>query len=269
MLVAEGHQVVGTTRDPRKADALRALGAQPVVVDVYDRAALAASVREARPAAVIHQLTDLSSLDFASTARLRVEGTRNLVDAARDAGITRMVTQSFGPAYEPGEGLATEATPRNLHAPEPWTATATSLATMEQMVGELPASVILRYGWLYGPGTSFERDSRTADAVRKGQLPANENVTSFLHVEDAARAAMLALGWPAGIYNIADDDPAPVRVWLPQYAAEIGGPPPATVEGVDPILGRGISNAKARQQVGWVPLHPTWRGGLITGAVHA
>jgi nucleoside-diphosphate-sugar epimerase len=267
MLVAEGHQVVGTTRDSRKADMLRELGAEPAVVDVYDRSALAAVVREARPDAVIHQLTDLSSMDLAATARLRIDGTRNLVDAARDAGVRRMVTQSFGPAYEPGDGLANEETPIYVDAPEPWTAATTSLVTMEQIVAAIPESVILRYGLFYGPGTSFAADGMMADQVRQGQMPANENVNSFVHIEDAARAAMLALDWPAGIYNIADDEPAPARVWLPRYASEVGGPPPATAEGRDPIMSRGFSNAKARQRVGWEPLHPTWRAGFVTTAV--
>ena len=177
-----------------------------------------------------------------------------------------MVTQSFGPAYEPGEGLANEETPLYLDAPEPIRPTVEALAMMEATVAELPESVILRYGLFYGPGTSFAADGFTAEQVRQGQMPANENVNSFVHVEDAARAAMLALGWPAGAYNIVDDDPAPVRDWLTKYAAEVGGPPPPHVDGKDMLMSRGISNQKARQERGWVPRHPTWRAGFL-GAV--
>jgi nucleoside-diphosphate-sugar epimerase len=284
MLTANGHEVVGTTRDPRKADLLRALGAKPVVLDVLDRDRLADAVREARPDAVIHQLTDLSRMDFAATNRLRIEGTRNLVDAARAVGVRRMVTQSFGPAYAPGEGLATEETPLYLNAAEVWSggaaleteagsvAAATdsvaavvgALVSMEKAVTELPESVVLRYGLLYGPGTSFAADGFMTDQIRQGQMPANENVTSFIHIEDAARAAMLAIDWPAGVYNIVDDDPAPAREWLRLYAAEVGGPPPPQVDGKDALMSRGISNVKAKRQVGWSPRHPSWRAGFLT-----
>lgn len=283
MLVAEGHQVFGTTRDPRRADLLRSPGAKPIVLDVFDRDRLADAVREARPDTVIHQLTDLSRMDFAATNRLRIEGTRNLVDAARAVGVRRMVTQSFGPAYAPGEGLATEGTPLYLDASEAWSggaaleteegtaaattdsvsATVGALVTMEETVAELPESVVLRYGLLYGPGTSFAADGFMTELVRQGQMPANENVTSFVHVEDAARAAMLALDWPAGVYNIVDDAPAPAREWLPRYATEVGGPPPSRVDGKDALMSRGISNAKAKRQVGWSPRHPSWRAGFL------
>jgi nucleoside-diphosphate-sugar epimerase len=268
MLTANGHEVVGATRDPGKAEMLRALGATPAIVNALDREALIAAVRDARPDAIVHQLTDLARFDLAATNKLRIEGTRNLVDAARAAGVRRMVTQSFGPAYAPGEGLATEETPLHLDAPEPFGTTVAALATMEATAAELPESVILRYGLFYGPGTSFDRDGFHADLVRKGQYPANESVNSFVHVEDAARAAMLALDWPAGVYNIADDDPAPVREWLPRYAAEVGGPPPPVVEGKDALMSRGFSSQKARREQGWTPRRPSWRAGFL-GAVPA
>ncbi len=263
MLAANGHEVVGTTRDPRKADALRALGATPAIVDVLDREVLISAVRDARPDAVIHQLTDLSQFDLAATNRVRIEGTRNLVDAARAVGVRRMVTQSFGPAYAPGDDLATEQTPLFLDAPEPFRTTVAALVTMEQTVAELPESVVLRYGLFYGPGTSFAVGGFHAEQVRQGQMPANENVNSFIHIEDAARAAMLALDWPAGTYNIVDDAPAPAHEWLPRVATEVGAPPPPRVAGKDALMSRGISNAKARLERGWTPLHPTWRAGFL------
>lgn len=265
LLTAQGHEVAGTTRDPKKADLLRALGATPVVVDVYDRDGLFTAVRAARPDAVIHQLTDLTRLDFAALARVRTEGTRNLVDAAREAGVSRMVTQSFWGCYVPGDGLADEATPLFVDAPEPWNGIARPIATMEQTANELAESVVLRYGLFYGPGTAFEPDGRTAEQVRRGEMSANENVTSFLHIEDAARATMLALDWPAGVYNIADDEPAAASDWLPQYAAEIGAPPPPRKAGRGPVLSRGVTSKKAHEQ-GWTPRHPSWRAGIARPA---
>jgi nucleoside-diphosphate-sugar epimerase len=261
LLTAQGHEVAGTTRDPNKADLLRALGATPVVIDVYDRDGLVSAVRAARPDAVIHQLTDLTRLDFAALARVRIEGTRNLVDAARAAGVNRMVTQSFWGCYVPGDGLADEETPLYVDAPEPWDGISRPIATMEQTANELPESVVLRYGLFYGPGTSFDVDGRTAEQVRRGQMPANESVTSFLHIEDAAISTQLALGWPAGVYNIADDEPAAVSDWLPLYASEIDAPPPARAAGREPMLSRGVSSQKAHEH-GWTPRHPSWRAGI-------
>jgi nucleoside-diphosphate-sugar epimerase len=263
LLTAEGHTVWGTTRTPDKADLLRSLGATPVVVDVYDREGLFERVRAAHPDAVIHQLTDLIRLDFAATARVRIEGTRNLVDAARAVGVRRMVTQSFWGVYVPGEGLADEETPLYVDAPEPWDGVARAVAIMEQTVGELPESVVLRYGLFYGPGTAFDFDGRTAERVRRRDMPINENVVSFLHVEDAASSARQALGWPAGTYNIADDEPAATADWLPRYAAEIGAPPPPSAAGRDPILSRGVTSEKARREQGWTPRHPSWRAGFV------
>jgi nucleoside-diphosphate-sugar epimerase len=263
LLISQGHSVRGMTRDPNKAELLRTLGAEPVVVDVYDRDGLFAAVRAARPDAVIHQLTDLTRLDFAATGRVRTEGTRNLVDAARAAGVRRMVTQSFWGVYVPGEGWADEGTPLYVDAPEPWKGVARPIAMMEQTVNELAESIVLRYGLFYGPGTAFDRNGRTAERVRQGQMPANENIVSFLHIDDAASSAQQALAWPAGTYNIADDDPASAADWLPQYAAEIGGPPPPRVAGRDPILSRGVTNRKAHRDLAWSPRHPTWRAGFL------
>lgn len=263
LLTSEGHTVAGTTRDPKKADLLRSLGADPVIVDVYDRDRLASALSRVRPDTVIHQLTDLARLDFAATARVRTEGSRNLVDAARAAGVRRMVTQSFWGAYEPGPGLADEGTPLYVNAPEPWTGVARPIATMEEIVNEMPESVVLRYGLFYGPQTAFDRDGRTAEQVRQGQMRANENVVSLLHIEDAALSTQQALSWPAGAYNIADDEPAPTSEWLPLYAAEIGAPPPRFAVGRDPLLSRGVDSSRARA-LGWSPRHPTWRTGFIT-----
>jgi nucleoside-diphosphate-sugar epimerase len=263
LLTAHRHSVAGTTRDPNKAELLRSLGAKPVILDVYDRDALFAAVRATRPDAVIHQLTDLTRLDFAANARVRTAGTRNLVDAAQAVGVRRVVTQSFWGVYVPGEGLADEETPLYVEAPAPWDEIARPIAIMEQTVNELPESVVLRYGLFYGPGTAFDLNGRTAERVRRGEMPANENVVSFLQIEDAAISAHQALGWSAGTYNIADDEPAAQSDWLPQYAAEIGAPPPPRATGRDPLLSRGITSEKARRTQGWTPRHPSWRAGFV------
>jgi nucleoside-diphosphate-sugar epimerase len=263
MLVEAGHEVTGTTRTPERGTLLRSLGARAVIVDVYDRENLHAIVRDARPEAVIHQLTDLAGGVSSGNARVRVEGTRNLVDAALAAGVRRMISQSIAFVYRPGDGPAREDEPLDLEAPPPRRATVEAVKVLEDATAEMPEGVVLRYGSFYGPGSRYAPDGATAEQVRRGALPATTAITSFIHVADAARAAVLALKWPAGILNIVDDEPAPATEWLPIYAAALGASPPPF--GEDQTRGaRGASNARAREGLGWQPLYPSWREGFRT-----
>jgi nucleoside-diphosphate-sugar epimerase len=266
LLAAAGHDVAGATRVAAKGELVRALGATPVIVNVFDREALVAAVAAARPDVVIHQLTDLAGRDFAGNTRIRIEGTRNLLDAAQAAGVRRVIAQSLAFAYAPGVGPAREDEPLDLDAPESRRQTIVGVQALEGAVAALPAGVILRYGLLYGPGTWYAPDGQIADQVRRGALVANENVSSFVHVEDAARAALAALDWPAGAVNVVDDEPAPATVWLPVYAAALGAPAPPTAPGQDRGA-RGASNAKARHELGWQPRYPTWRIGFASREV--
>ncbi len=193
LLVRNGHEVVGTTRSAEKTDAIAKLGARPVVVDVFDAAALMAEVVTAKPQAVIHQLTDLAFAPgtpqyeegLARNARLRIEGTPNLVAAARNAGVTRMAAQSIAFVYAPGEGARIESDPLVTGT------TAEAVTALERAVLSLPEGIVLRYGFFYGPGTW------------SGDAPSRQPA---VHVDAAAHATLLALtkGKP-GIYNIAED----------------------------------------------------------------
>jgi nucleoside-diphosphate-sugar epimerase len=202
LLRAAGHEVVGTTRSADKVSALRALGAEPVVVDVFDGAALARAVAAAAPQVVMHQLTDLpyapgtpryqEGLD--RNARLRIEGTRNLAAAAIAAGVRRLIAQSIAFVYAPGEGARSESDPLDLAATGARKGTVDGVIALEQATLVLPEGIVLRYGFLYGPGTWFENEKRATPA---------------LHVDAAAQAALLAVtGGARGIYNIAEDDGA-------------------------------------------------------------
>lgn len=253
LLVADGHRVTGLTRSPGRAAAVRALGAQPVVVDVVEGPALTAAVRAAAPDAVMHQLTDLTGADLAANARLRVVGTRNLVDAARAAGVRRMVAQSVAFAYVDGPGPATEDTPL-----DPARA---GVRELETAVAEMPEWVVLRYGLFYGPGTWFAPDGRVADRARAGELVADESVTSFVHVDDAAAAAVAALHWGTGTVNVCDDRPARGQEWVPVFCAAVGAPAPA-VAGTREGGARGADNRRARR-LGWSPAYPSWRAGFV------
>ena len=259
LLLAEGHEVIGLSRRPASS------GADPVrwrVADVYDRAALEKVLLEERPEVVMHQLTDLSERNFAANGRMRMEGTRNLVDAALKAGVGSIVAQSIAWAYEPGEGAATEATALDVHADLPRRTTIEGVVALETAVAELPRAVILRYGILYGPGTWYARDGLVAQQVMRREMNASPEVTNFLHVDDAARAAVRALEWPSGVVNVVDDQPAAAMVWLSAFARELGAPAPVVVETPGPAWARAVSNRYARS-LGWEPVHPSWTCGFF------
>ena len=249
-LVAAGHEVVATTRREDRLARLAEFGARGVVVDVYDADRLAAVVVEAAPELVLHELTDLSKHDTDANARLRREGTANLVNAAKAAGVDRMIVQSIAWVFPDGAEPATEDDPIIPGTP---------VDAMEQLVRTLPHATVLRYGMLYGPGTWYAAGGEMANAVAAGLVPATPAITSFAHIDDVVAATVQAIGWPDGIYHIVDDEPAPATEWLPVYAAGIGAPAPKEAPLPDGApTGRAISNAKARA-TGWTPIHPTWR----------
>jgi nucleoside-diphosphate-sugar epimerase len=273
LLLAQGHQVTTLSRHPQRPDAHAAPGVHTVVGYVYDAAALRELVAAAQPDVVVHQLTDLTSRDFAANIRIRREGTRNLVEAALAAGVRRIISQSIAWAYEPGDSPATESTPLDVDAAdEGRRATVRAVATLEQITAEAPEWVILRYGMLYGPDTWYTKGGLMADLAAAGKLPPGPDITSFLHVDDAATAALAALTWPSGPVNIVDNDPAPASAWVPAFAQSVGAPLPeieviAPGSGVPPTQpprtpwARGATNTHAHH-LGWTPTHPTWRTGF-------
>ncbi|WP_328443626.1 NAD-dependent epimerase/dehydratase family protein [Amycolatopsis sp. NBC_00438] len=257
-LVAQGHEVVGLTRHaPARVEAL---GATAVAGDVYDAAGLAEAVRDARPDVVLHQLTDLGAGDRVANAKVRTVGTRNLVAAALAAGVPRMVAQSISWAYEPGPGPATEDTPLDLGAAPDRRGTVDGVASLEAAVAELPEWVVLRYGTLYGPGTWYEPGALMAQLAQAGNLPATGDVSSFVHVDDAAAAAVAALEWPSGAVNVGDDEPAAGHDWVPVFCAAVGAPEPRRVDGERAGWARGADNGRARK-LGW-EASTSWRDGF-------
>ena len=261
LLLRERFDIVGMTRSQEHARWLEQKGARTALLDVYERDALRDALITARPDVVISQLTDLSAFDLEANARLRIEGTASLVDGALAAGARRIIAQSISFAYGPGTGPAREDEPLDTGAPPPRRRTIEGVVSLEREVQRLPESVILRYGTLYGPGTWFDRGGVITERIRRGMLKATDGVTSFVHVEDAARAALLAIGWKSGTYNIVDDEPAPGGEWIPYLARLVGAPAPEKAYGAEGYE-RGASNAKARRELGWRPAYPSWRGGF-------
>jgi len=287
-LVGAGHDVTGMTRSEGKVGALRDAGVVPVVCDAFDRSRLFEVVATARPEVVVHELTDIPEAvnprkfaeQFASNDRLRSEGTRNLVDAARESGASRVIAQSIAFAYAPGgHGAKNESDALFLEAPFPFRRSVEAIATLEQTVVRSGLDgLVLRYGWFYGPGTAFAKDGSTAERVRRRRYPivgSGNGTFSFIQVDDAADATVAAIesGSP-GIYNVVDEDPARVRDWLPMYADAIGAPPPSRVPAFVARLAAGKQsvitmtrapgalNQKAKAELGWSPRWSTWRKGF-------
>ncbi|WP_435093177.1 NAD-dependent epimerase/dehydratase family protein [Clavibacter michiganensis] len=258
-LIGLGHDVIATSRSAEKARLFKELGAVGLVLDALDRDSTVAAVVSAAPEAILHLMTDLGTGDSASNARLRSKGTRNLVDAAHAAGVTRIIGQSISWVYPSARIPAAETDPLDLGASGPRRATVQAVRELEAAVREITQSVVLRFGQLYGAGTWYSREGRLAEAARAGALPATETVTSFVHVDDAAAAVVEALGWPAGVWNIVDDEPAPGTEWVPVFADAVGAPVPAVQQSGD--AGRPVMNDRARRQ-GFTPRYPSWRTGF-------
>lgn len=263
LLMKSGHEVIGATRTPQGATALREQGARSVELDFFDAPAVLRAVAQAAPDVVVHQLTDLSGGDFAANSRLRSVGTRHLVDAAAAAGVRRIVAQSVSWAYEAGEGLAAEPVPLDL-GDLARAGMVRGVADLESAVSELPEWVVLRYGRLYGPGTFYAPGGAEAARIAAGTLRADEGVTNFLHLRDAARAAVAALEWPSGPVNVVDDEPAAGHAWVPVLAGLVGGPPPEVVVG-RAGWDRGADGTKARRELGFGLEVPSWRAGFREG----
>ncbi len=299
-LVARGHEVVGMTRTASKQDLVRSLGARPVVADALDPDAVAQAVASAEPEVIVHQLTALSgpmsvrdarrpdrSVAATMTNRLRTEATDHLLAAGRAVGARRFVAQSIA-AFRfarTGGPVQTEADPLDPNPPAALRAGQAAILYLERAVTtiEWGEGLVLRYGGFYGPGTgiSLAPDAVMAAPIRKRRFPIvgdGGGIWSHVHIEDAAAATVAAVdhGQP-GIYNIVDDDPAPVREWLPVLASALDAKPPrrvprwlarlaageaATLMMTDVL---GASNEKAKRELGWKPRYASWRQGFAKG----
>jgi nucleoside-diphosphate-sugar epimerase len=284
-LVAAGHEVTGMTRSEERAEGLRRAGARAVVCDALDAEAVRAAVGGARAEAIVHQLTALPDrLDFrdrdlyTATNRVRTEGTDNLLAAARETGTRRLVCQSVAFAYAPGgEPIKSEDAPLLRDAPGGFGEGVRAIGRMERQVLEADG-VVLRYGFFYGPGTYYGEDGSSTRDVRRRRMPVvggGTGIFSFVHVDDAADATVIAVErGPSGVYNVVDDEPAPLREWLPVFAEAAGAKRPlrvpvwlARLVGGEAVVAsavglRGASNAQAKSELGWQPAHPSWRQGF-------
>jgi nucleoside-diphosphate-sugar epimerase len=288
-LADAGHEVFAMTRRESDEASTSELGAVPVIADALDRAEVDAAVRQAAPEVVVHELTAIGRIDtrhfersFAATNRLRIEGTDNLLAAARAVGVRRFVAQSNGAfTYaRTGGPVKSEQDPLDRAPVRQMGPMIAAIEHLEQAVlgAAWTEGIVLRYGAFYGPGTAMAPGSEQFEMIRERKFPVvgdGGGVWSFVHIADAAEATVAAVeNGGRGIYNIVDDDPAPVAEWLPELAARLGAKKPMHVPRFIGRLAagqagvvlmtelRGASNAKAKRELGWHPAHPTWRQGL-------
>jgi nucleoside-diphosphate-sugar epimerase len=287
-LLAAGHEVTGTTRKEERAAEIEAAGAKAAVVDALDGPALMEAVEHASPEVVVNQLTSLperydprKASFYEATNRVRREGGHNLIEAARAAGARRLLTQSIAFLYAPeGDWVKDEDARPFDDAPGHFGPAVEAMLGHEREVLEAPGleGLVLRYGQFYGPGTYYTPSGHLGREVSRRRFPIvgpGTGTFSFLHVEDAAGATVTALerGAP-DIYNVVDDEPAPLSEWLPAFAEALGAKPPRRVPVwlAKLVAGsstaamatqlRGASNAKAKRQLGWQPRYPSWRQGF-------
>jgi nucleoside-diphosphate-sugar epimerase len=290
-LVEAGHEVWGMTRTWSKRVAIEEMGATAVVADALDADQVGAAVAEAEPEVIIHQLTAIGSVDirnfdrsFELTNRLRTTGTDHLLAAGRAVGVRRFIAQSYTawPYARTGGHVKTEEDPLDPTPPRKMRETLAAIRHLETAVtgAEWTEGIVLRYGGFYGPGTSMHPGGEQWEQVRKRRFPVvgdGGGIWSFIHIADAAEATATAVvHGRSGIYNIVDDDPAPVADWLPALAERIGAPKPWRVPKVIGRVAagevgvlimteiRGASNAKAKRELGWQPRHRSWREGFGT-----
>jgi nucleoside-diphosphate-sugar epimerase len=289
-LVESGHLVTAITRSKAKLDDLSALGAEAVLCDVFDVGRLGRVVARAEPDAVINELTDLpQSLNprklkeyYAANNRVRREGTANLLDAARGAGVRRFLVQSAAYWYAPSGGLVrTEEAPLYLDAPAPLGPAVQTMQQVEDAVlsADWLEGVVLRYGFFYGPGTWYAKNGDIGRQVRKRRYPMighGEGTYYYIHIDDAAAATVVALERAApGVYNVVDNEPTTTAEWMPLYAEALGAKRPLRVPAflarliagdalVRWMLGlRGASNEKIKEELSWRPQYESWREGFF------
>jgi nucleoside-diphosphate-sugar epimerase len=288
-LVAAGHEVHGMTRSESKQAMLDELGAVPVVADALDPDQVAQAVGEATPDVIVHELTAIGSVDlrhfdrdFALTNRLRTDGTDHLLSAGQAVGVRRFVAQSYGAWFyvRTGGPVKSEEDPLDPTLAREMRETLAAIRHLEEAVldARWTEGIVLRYGAFYGPGTSLAPGGEQLEIVRKRKFPLigdGGGVWSFIHIADAAEATVAAIErGHRGVYNVVDDDPAPVAEWLPALAQEAGAKKPMRVPrfvgrlfageaGVVAMTdARGASNTKAKRELRWRPAHPSWRQGF-------
>ena len=259
-LVEEGHEVAGFTTSDHGKKKLENQEVKGYIGDIFNYEDVEAAIGDFQPEIIINELTDLKAVDMSANTRVRVEGTKNLVKAAQQHGVEHMQAQSIAFTYAPGEGLATEETPLDYNSEGDRKVTVDGVEGLETQTQEIPHHVILRYGYLYGPGTWFGEGGMIYNQFIDGEVTMSDGEPSFIHLDDAVETAIQALHFDSGIYNVADDEPVTGGKWAEWFADMLGVNPKMNIQPAADYE-RGVSNEKFKVQGGKL-IYNTWREGM-------
>lgn len=259
-LLEEGHDVAGFTTSKNGKNKLESANVKAYVGDILKYDTIEAAIADFQPEIIINQITDLKNVDMAANTKVRVEGSKNLIDAAQKYNVKKVIAQSIDFMYEAGEGLATEETPLDLDSSGDRKVTVDGVIGLEEETSRMDEYVVLRFGWLYGPGTWYGKDGMIYNQFVDGKVTLSDGVTSFIHLDDAVETSIQALNFDNGIYNVADDEPVKGSDFAEWYKQQLNVDPEINIEPAQPFE-RGITNDKFKAQGGQL-IYSTWKDGM-------
>ncbi|WP_436862856.1 NAD-dependent epimerase/dehydratase family protein [Staphylococcus caeli] len=259
-LLEEGYDVAGfTTSQQGKAKLVNA-GVEAYIGDILKYDTVEAAISDFKPDIIMNEITDLKNVDMAANTKVRIEGTKNLVEAALKNDVKQLQSQSIAFTYEGGDTLATEETPLDYHSTGDRKVTVDGVEGLESQTARIEHHVVLRYGLLYGPGTWYGKDGMIYNLFKEDNVTMSDGVQSFIHIDDAVEVAIQALNFEPGIYNVADDEPVKGDVWAQWYADLLNVNPTLNIQSAA-THERGASNAKFRSHGGQL-IYPSWKQGM-------
>ncbi|MBF9297625.1 NAD-dependent epimerase/dehydratase family protein [Mammaliicoccus sciuri] len=259
-LIEEGYEVAGLTTSEKGKEKLDNAGVKAYIGNILEYDTIEKSIGDFKPDIIMNEITDLKQVDMSANTKVRIEGTRNLVEAAIKHDVPHIQSQSIAFVYEAGDTLATEETSLDYDASGDRKITVDGVEGLEKESARLNKHVILRYGLLYGPGTWYGKDGMIYNQFINGEVTMTDGVQSFIHIDDAVETAIQALNFESGIYNVADDDPVKGDDWAKWYANELNVSPTLNIEPAAPFE-RGVTNKKFKDQGGKL-IYATWKDGM-------
>lgn len=259
-LIEEGHEVAGFTTSEKGQQKLESMNVKAYIGDILKADTIDEAVGDFKPDIIINQITDLKNVDMSANTKVRIEGSKNLMDAALKHNVKKVIAQSIAFTYEPGEGLATEETPLDFNSTGDRKITVDGVEGLEKQTARIDDYVVLRFGWLYGPGTWYGKDGMIYNQFMDGNVTLSDGVTSFVHLDDAVETSIQAINFDSGIYNVADDEPVKGSDFAEWYKQQLNVDPEIDIQPAQPFE-RGVSNDKFKAQGGTL-IYKSWKDGM-------
>ena len=259
-LLEEGYDVAGFTTSEQGKQRLEAANVKAYIGDILKADTIEAAIADFQPEIIINQITDLKKVDMTANTKVRIDGSKNLIDAALKHHVKKVIAQSIAFTYEPGEGLATEETPLDDHSTGDRKITVEGVEGLEEQTARMDNYVVLRFGWLYGPGTWYGKDGMIYNQFIDGEVTLSDGVTSFVHLDDAVETSIQASNFANGIYNVADDEPVKGSDFAQWYKQQLKVNPKVNITPAEPFE-RGVSNEKFKSQGGTLQ-YKSWKDGM-------